>query len=111
YSLDIKDVINGCVSEKYIPNAFQVVGPVADFSIDNDKSCLRPDTFNVTDESILSPSVTKQNRWDLYYDSLPNLSLQTATNTNNVGLIASQYAKYTIRLIIIGSDGCTDTLI
>jgi gliding motility-associated-like protein len=111
YSLNIKDVINGCVSEKNIPNAFQVVGPVANFSIDNDKSCIRPDTFKVTDESILSPGVTKQNRWDLFYDSLPNTTLQTATNTNKVGLIASQYAKYSIRLIIIGSDGCTDTLI
>lgn len=111
YSLNIKDVINGCVSEKNISNAFQVVGPVAAFSIDNDKSCIRPDTFNVTDESILSPGITKQNRWDLFYDSLPNTTLQTATNANKVGLIASQYAKYSIRLIIIGSDGCTDTLI
>jgi gliding motility-associated-like protein len=110
YNVNVKDEVNGCVSERTITNAFSVKGPVAKFSIDNRLSCIKPDTFKVEDISLIPSGVTKTLKWDLFYDSIPSVSLQTSSS-NKVNLLGHQFAKYTIRLIVSGSDGCIDTLI
>ncbi|MDP2174595.1 MAG: gliding motility-associated C-terminal domain-containing protein [Bacteroidota bacterium] len=109
YNISVKDQVNGCTSERNITNAFNVKGSVARFTIDNTISCIKPDTFKTEDNSLIPNGVTKTLNWNLFYDSIPNVSLQNSTLTK-VNFIGNYFTKYTIRLIVSGSDGCIDTL-
>ena len=110
YSFYISDNYNGCMSEKTYTNNIQVNGPVADFKIPFNYSCLMPDTFKVFDSSILNPGFTKTLKWDLYNDSFLNNSLQTG-NSSPMNFVCANYGKYAVRLIVTGSNSCSDTLL
>lgn len=108
YSLNIKDDINGCVSEKNI-TGIKVNGPIAGFEIPNSYSCLKPETFSLNDTSLVNAGVTKTYRWDLYSDTNQSISLQSST-TNPGSLTLNNLGDYSVRLIVSGSNGCKDTL-
>jgi gliding motility-associated-like protein len=110
YSAYIYDVLNGCKSEKFFNNTITVNGPIARIHVRDQYSCLRPDSLVVVDSSHMNIGVGKTLRWDLFYDSIPNVSLQTGT-TPVMKFNCSQYAKYTVRLIVTGNNGCVDTAI
>ena len=108
YSFNISDEFNGCISEKTYTNQTQVNGPIAGFKIPFNYSCLMPDTFKVFDTSILNVGFTKTLKWDLFYDSLPNTSIQSG-NSSPINFTCSNYGRYTVRLIVTGSNACADT--
>ena len=110
YSVYVSDVINGCKSEKYYNNFISVNGPIAKIHVRDHYSCLRPDSLAVVDSSLMNIGVGKTLKWDLFYDSVPNVSLQTG-NTSTIKFNCTQYAKYTVRLIVTGNNGCVDTAI
>jgi gliding motility-associated-like protein len=110
FSFYISDEINGCKSEKYYNSQVQVNGPVARIHIPNGYSCLRPDTLLAVDSSYINFGVSKTYQWDLYSDLDLNNSIQTGTS-QPMPLVCSNYGKYTVRLIVTGSNGCKDTAI
>jgi gliding motility-associated-like protein len=109
YSFYISDNYNGCMSEKTYTNNSQVNGPVADFKIPFNYSCLMPDTFKVFDSSFINSGQTKTLKWDLYRDSFPNTSIQTGTGSP-MDFNCNKYGGYSVRLIVTGSNSCADTL-
>lgn len=110
YNIYISDVINGCKSEKTYSNHVTINGPIAGFYIPNSFSCLKPDTFTVIDTSRIESGVTKSLKWDLYYDTDLNNSLQTSFD-DPAKLICTQNNQYAVRLVISGNNGCRDTLL
>ncbi len=110
YSIYVSDTVNGCVSEKYYNNWITVNGPIAKIFVRDPHSCLRPDSLRVVDSSLMNIGVGKTLKWDLFFDSLPNVSLQTGT-TSTIKFNCTQYARYTVRLIVTGANGCIDTAI
>ncbi|MBL7837045.1 MAG: hypothetical protein JNM67_05985, partial [Bacteroidetes bacterium] len=109
YTFHISDIINGCKSERYYNNHVTINGPIGGFMIPNSVSCLRPDTFTCVDTSKIEPNVNKSLQWDLYRDLDLNNSLQTSTSDPGK-LICSQYDNYTVRMVIVGNNGCRDTV-
>ncbi len=110
YSFKFYDQKFGCTSERTYNNQITVNGPLAFFKVDNPLNCVKPDTFKVNDLSIVNSGVGLGLKWDLYFDSLPNTSLQAGTGSQ-FKAIGNYYAKYTIRLIATGTNGCIDTVI
>ena len=110
YSFKFYDQKFGCTSERTYTNQVSVNGPLAFFKVDNPLNCVKPDTFKVNDLSIVNSGVGLGLKWDLYFDSLPNTSLQAGTGSQ-FKAIGNYYAKYTIRLIATGTNGCIDTVI
>jgi len=108
YSFYVSDMLNGCKSEKFYNNFITVNGPIAKIFVRDQYSCLRPDSLRVVDSSVINIGVGKTLRWDLYFDTVPNVSLQTGT-TSTIKFNCTQYAKYTVRLIVTGANGCIDT--
>lgn len=109
YTIEVKDNINGCVSEKKFVNAINVNGPIAGFNIPNSYSCVIPDTFSVVDTTKASSLITYTRQWDLYSDQ--NLSASLQTSTSNPGrLVCSNIGTYAVRLLVSGSNGCKDTV-
>ncbi len=109
FTVYIADETNGCISEKRYVNHIQVNGPVALFNIPNAYSCLRPDTLKAFDTSYLNAGLTKTLKWDLYYDTDLNNSIQTGSS-NPMNFICNQFGNYSARLIVNGSNGCRDTI-
>jgi gliding motility-associated-like protein len=110
YSIQVKDNINGCVSEKTFTNYINVNGPIAGFEIPNPYSCVFPDTFSIIDTSKASSLITYTRQWDLYSDL--NLSSSIQTSTLNPGrLICNNIGTYAVRLIVAGNNGCRDTIL
>ncbi len=110
YSFKVTDEKYGCKSERTYNNQVTVNGPIAFFKVDNPLGCLKPDTFTANNLSIVNNGVSVSLKWNLFFDTLPNTSLQNATG-NPFKAIGKYYAKYTIRMIATGSNGCIDTAI
>lgn len=110
FSVYLSDETNGCKSEKYYNNHIQVNGPIARIHIPFPSSCLRPDTLKAFDSSYLHSSISRTLRWDLYYDTDLNTSIQTGTS-QPMNFICTQFRNYAVRLIVSGSNGCKDTLL
>lgn len=110
YSFYISDEYNGCKSEKNLPNYITVNGPLAQFTFKDNRSCLTPDTFVGTSTTLGSVGISFGLKWNLYFDSIPNNSLQTGTS-DTFRALGFAKAKYTVRLIANGSNGCKDTFI
>ncbi len=110
YSIYISDSYNGCVSEKLYNNTVQINGPVANFKIPFNYSCLRPDSIRVFDSSIINSGFSKTLKWDLYKDSFPNTSIQSG-NSSPINFACNAYGTYSVRQIVTGSNFCADTLL
>jgi len=109
YSIYLKDSFKGCVSEKRVNNAFLVNGPIANFAMNYNSSCLIPDTFKTKDLTKMNVGVNKIYSWRVAFDSLPNIILSSGTDTS-ITYIARVKSKYLVTLIVNGANGCVDTM-
>ncbi|MDI1235003.1 MAG: gliding motility-associated C-terminal domain-containing protein [bacterium] len=109
YSFVFTDEKYGCKSERTYNKQVTVNGPLAFFKVNDPISCLKPDTFIANDFSVINNGVGLNLKWNLFFDSLPNSSLQAGTGSQ-FKAIAKYFAKYTIRMIATGTNGCIDTV-
>jgi gliding motility-associated-like protein len=109
YSIEISDEKFTCVSRLNLANAITINGPVAKFSLNENKSCATPDTFLAINKSILQIGTTANVRWELSYDSLPNVVIQRGTG-DTIKLIGTVLSKYTVKQVVKGSNGCSDSI-
>ncbi len=109
YSIEITDEKFTCVSRRNLVDAITINGPVARFSLNENKSCAKPDTFIAVNRSSLQPGSTANVRWELSYDSLPNVVIQSGTG-DTIKLIGTVLARYRVKQVVTGSNGCSDSI-
>jgi hypothetical protein len=109
YSIEITDEKFTCVSRRNLVDAITINGPVARFSLNENKSCALPDTFIAINRSSLQSGSTASVKWELTYDSFPNNIIQTG-NGDTIGLIGNKLSRYRVKQVVTGSNGCRDSI-
>lgn len=93
---------NGCVTSKTVSKYIHInTGVKADFTNSTTGSCSAPVTINFSNKSVGSGTLTSY--WD-FGDG-------TTSKLSNPFHTFSKPGNYTVRLIVVNSTGCTDTLI
>jgi gliding motility-associated-like protein len=99
---------NGCASSKRIPNFITIQPFKADFYSSDTALFGLPDTVHMVNTSIVPPTGTNSYYWILY-DLDKNSTLATST-AKDPDFIINKYGHFDIRLIVVNSNGCSDTL-
>ncbi|MEN7550598.1 PKD domain-containing protein [Rapidithrix thailandica] len=98
-TLTIDDPVNGCTDEVTRTDIVEILeGPVAAFTADNTGACAGPINVNFTNQS------TNAVEW--YWD----FGNGQTFDGQNPGSITFNEGSYTVTLIVVGANGCADTL-
>lgn len=98
---------NGCTSAKSYNNIARVNGPLARFTENKTKFCQIPDSVYFTNNTKDTTAWTNTFKW-IVADSVGNV-LTTAT-TKQFSYKITSAKTLTVKLIVFGTNGCTDTL-
>ncbi|MBC7426842.1 MAG: gliding motility-associated C-terminal domain-containing protein [Bacteroidia bacterium] len=108
FSFKITDNYQNCISEKTFTNYVTVNGPQANFSLNYNRGCTYPDTFQLVNTSVTTGATPVSWSWKVHNDSAVYDTLATSSNLR---VILRKKGTYTVTLIGKGSNGCSDTVI
>ncbi|MBT6834532.1 MAG: T9SS type B sorting domain-containing protein [Bacteroidetes bacterium] len=100
--IDIRLITNtthGC-SDTLVKQAKLFASPLADFSINDSTQCLDSNSFDFTNQSVISDGVMSY-QWIIENDTVASEHYDSITFT--------KWGKYTIQLIATSNQNCTDT--
>ncbi|MCB0737459.1 MAG: gliding motility-associated C-terminal domain-containing protein [Bacteroidetes bacterium] len=107
FNYQISHYENGCTSAYLDSNVVKINKLKADFELDHNCNCLAPDTFKVTNKSILSGVANPDYSWHII--SANNQIAHSASGANPK-LILNNAGEFDVRLILSDGISCSDTL-